>query len=127
MVDELERIKLRKMEEMRKQMQQEKKLQEDRKNLEENKRKIVSAVLEADAYKYFEDLKKRDAATATEIENLVINLALNKRLKYKLEAVEIEALERKIKGVEPRIVIKRRGGDEIDLTEKLKRDREEEE
>ncbi|WXG43509.1 MAG: DNA-binding protein [Promethearchaeati archaeon SRVP18_Atabeyarchaeia-1] len=127
MVDELERIKLRKMGEMRKQMEQNKKLQEDQKNLEENKRKIIAAVLEADAYQYFEDLKKRDTATATEIENLVISLALNKRLKYKLEAVEIEALERKIKGVEPRIVIKRRGGDEIDLTEKLKRGREEEE
>jgi DNA-binding TFAR19-related protein (PDSD5 family) len=127
MVDELERIKLRKMEEMRRQMEQKQKLDQDKKKLGENKKRILAAVLEPDAYQYFEELKKRDAVTATEIENLVLRLALSKQLKYKLEAIEIEALERKIKGVESRIVIKRRGGEEIDLTEKLKRERDDEE
>ena len=126
MVDELERIKLRKMKEMRNQIEQKQKLDQDKKKLDENKRKILVAVLEPDAYQYFEELKKRDAATAEEIENLVLKLALNKQLRYRLEAIEIEALERKIKGVEPRIMIKRRGGDEIDLTEKLRRERENE-
>jgi DNA-binding TFAR19-related protein (PDSD5 family) len=126
MVDELERIKLRKMEEMRRQIEQKKKLDQDQKKMDENKKKIFVAVLEPDAYQYFEGLKKRDAATAEEIENLVLKLALGRQLRYKLEAIEIEALERKIKGVEPRIVIKRRGGDEIDLTEKLKSEREDE-
>jgi programmed cell death protein 5 len=124
MVDELEMIKRRKMEEMRKQMEQRQKLDEDRKKLEENKKKILEAVLEPDAYQYFDRLKKRDLATATEIENLIIELALSRQLKYKLEAIEIEALERKIKGIESKIVFKRRGGEEIDLTEKLKRERE---
>jgi programmed cell death protein 5 len=124
MVDELERIKQRKMEEMRRQMERREKLDEDKRKLDENKKKVLVAVMEPDAYRYFETLKKRDSATAEEIEDLVLRLALNRRLKYRLEAIEIEALERKIKGVESRIVIKRRGGDEIDLTEKLKRERE---
>jgi DNA-binding TFAR19-related protein (PDSD5 family) len=122
LVDELERIKLKKLEEMKRQIEQRQKLEQDKKKLDENKKKILVAVLEPDAYLYFEELRKRDLATAEEIENLVIKLALNRQLKYRLEAIEIEALERKIKGVEPRIVIKRRGGEEIDLTEKLRRE-----
>jgi programmed cell death protein 5 len=126
MVDELEKIKLRKMEEMKRQIEQKQKLEQDKKKLDENKKKILLAVLEPDAYQYLEGLRKRDTSTAEEIENLVVKLALGRQLKYRLEAIEIEALERRIRGVESRIVIKRRGSDEIDLTEKLRREKEDE-
>jgi len=122
MVDELERIKLKKMEELRKQMELKQKLEEDRKKTGETKKKILAAVLEPTAFQYLEQLWKRDVPTAEEIENLIVRLALSKQLKYKLEQVELEALERRIKGIEPKITIKRRGSDEIDLTEKLKED-----
>ena len=122
MTDELERIKLKKMEELRRQMELRQKMEEDKKKSGETKKKVLAAVLEPAALQYFEDLRKRDAQTATEIENLIIRLVLNKQLKYKIEQVDLEALERRIKGVEPKITIKRRGSDEIDLTEKLKED-----
>jgi DNA-binding TFAR19-related protein (PDSD5 family) len=122
MVDELERIKQKKMEELRKQMELKQKLEEDRKKSGETKKKILGAVLEPAAFQYLEGLWKKDAPTAEVIENLVVRLALSKQLKYKLEQVELEALERRIKGIEPKITIKRRGSDEIDLTEKLKED-----
>ena len=125
MTDELERIKLKKMEELRKQIELKQKMEQDKKKSIETKKKVLVAVLEPTALQYFEELKKRDASTANEIENLIIRLVLNQQLKYKLDQVDLEALERRIKGVEPKITIKRRGSDEIDLTEKLKEDADE--
>jgi DNA-binding TFAR19-related protein (PDSD5 family) len=125
MTDELERIKLRKMEELRKQIELKQKMDLDKKKSSETKKKVLVAVLEPAALQYFEELKKRDASTANEIENLIIRLVLNQQLKYKLDQVDLEALERRIKGVEPKITIKRRGSDEIDLTEKLREDADE--
>jgi DNA-binding TFAR19-related protein (PDSD5 family) len=122
MVDELEKIKLKKMEELRKQMELRQKLEEDKKKSGETKKKILASVLEPAAFRYLEELWKRDARTAEEIENLIVRLTLNQQLKYMVEQVDLEALERRIKGIEPKITIKRRGSDEIDLTEKLKED-----
>jgi DNA-binding TFAR19-related protein (PDSD5 family) len=122
MVDELERIKLRKMEELRKQMELKEKLEQSKKKSSETKKKVLTAVLEPAAFQYLEGLRKRDAPTAQEIENLITRLVLSQQLKYKLELIDLEALERRIKGIESKITIKRRGSDEIDLTEKLKQD-----
>jgi DNA-binding TFAR19-related protein (PDSD5 family) len=122
MVDELERIKMKKMEELRRQMELKRKLEQDKKKTGETKKKILTAALEPAAFQYLEELRKRDAPTAEEIENVVIRLVLNQQLRYRLEAIDIEALERRIKGIEPKIVIKRRGAEEIDLTDKLKQD-----
>jgi programmed cell death protein 5 len=122
MVDELERIKLRKMEELRKQMELREKLQQDKKKSGETKKKVLTTVLEPAAFQYLEELRKKDAPTAEEIENVIIRLVLSQQLRYRLEQIDIEALERRIKGIEPKITIKRRGSNEIDLTEKLKQD-----
>ncbi len=122
MVDELERIKMRKMEELRRQMDLKRKLEQDKKKTGETKKKILTVALEPAAFQYLEELRKRDEPTAEEIENVIIRLVLNQQLKYRLEAIDIEALERRIKGIEPKIVIKRRGAEEIDLTDKLKQD-----
>nr|MDO8132592.1 hypothetical protein [Candidatus Njordarchaeum guaymaensis] len=124
MSDELERIKLKKLEELRRQAAERQKLEEDKKKVGETKKKILVAVLVPEATQYLEELRRRDAATAAEIEDIVLRAVLSRQLKYKLEAVDVEALERRIKGIEPKIVIKRRGRDEIDLNEKLKEDAE---
>ncbi|WXG46124.1 MAG: DNA-binding protein [Candidatus Atabeyarchaeum deiterrae] len=122
MTDELERIRVRKMEELRRQAAQRQKLEEDKKKGEDAKKKILAVVFEPDATQYLIELKKRDATTATEIENTILKLVLSRQLKYKVDAVDIETLERRIKGIEPKITIKRRGKEEVDLTDKLKED-----
>jgi DNA-binding TFAR19-related protein (PDSD5 family) len=122
--DELERIKLRKLEELRRHAAERQKLEEDKKKTGETNKKILVAVLEPNASQYLEELKARDAVTAAEIEDIVVRAALSRQLRYKLEAVDVEALERRIKGIEPRIVIKRRGRDEVEFDEKLKEDAE---
>jgi len=122
MSDELERIKLKKLEDLRRRVAERQKLEEEKKKVGEAKKKILVGALESDAAQYLEELRERDAATAAEIEDIILRAVLNRKLKYKLEAVEVEALERRIKGIEPKIVIKRRGRDEIDLNEKLKED-----
>jgi DNA-binding TFAR19-related protein (PDSD5 family) len=122
--DELEKIKLRKLGELRKQAVERQKVEESKKKTDETKKKILLAVLEPDATRYLEELRARDAATAAEIEDTVVRAVLTRQLRYKLEAVDVEALERRIKGIEPRIVIKRRGRDEVEFDEKLKEDAE---
>jgi programmed cell death protein 5 len=122
MVDELEKIKMRKMEELRRQVELKQKLEQDKKKTGETKKKILATALEPAAFQYLEELRKRDASTAEEIENIITRLVLARQLKYRLEAIDIEALERRIKGIESKIVIKRRGAEEIDLTDKLKQD-----
>jgi DNA-binding TFAR19-related protein (PDSD5 family) len=122
MTDELERIRVRKMEELRRQAAQRQKLEEDKKKGEDAKKKILAVVFEPDATQYLIELKKRDATTAAEIENTILKLVLSRQLKYKVDAVDIETLERRIKGIEPKITIKRRGKEEVDLTDKLKED-----
>jgi DNA-binding TFAR19-related protein (PDSD5 family) len=122
--DELERIKLKKLEELRRHAAERQKQEEDKKKAEEAKKKILVAVLEPEAARYLGELRGRDAATATEIEDIIMRAVLTRELKYRLEAVDLEALERRIKGIEPRIVIKRRGRDEVDFDEKLKEDAE---
>jgi DNA-binding TFAR19-related protein (PDSD5 family) len=122
MVDELERIKMKKMGELRRQIEMKQKLEQDKKKTGETKKKVLTAALEPAASQYLEELRKRDVPTAEEIENVIIRLVLNQQLRYRLEAIDIEALERRIKGIEPKIVIKRRGAEEIDLTDKLKQD-----
>lgn len=124
MSDELEKIKLRKLGELRKQAVERQKVEESKKKTDETKKKILLAVLEPDATRYLEELRARDAATAAEIEDTVVRAVLTRQLRYKLEAVDVEALERRIKGIEPRIVIKRRGRDEVEFDEKLKEDAE---
>jgi DNA-binding TFAR19-related protein (PDSD5 family) len=99
-------------------------VEESKKKTDETKKKILLAVLEPDATRYLEELRARDAATAAEIEDTVVRAVLTRQLRYKLEAVDVEALERRIKGIEPRIVIKRRGRDEVEFDEKLKEDAE---
>lgn len=93
MTDELERIRVRKMEELRRQAAQRQKLEEDKKKGEDAKKKILAVVFEPDATQYLIELKKRDATTATEIENTILKLVLSRQLKYKVDAVDIETLE----------------------------------
>ncbi|MGQ9720823.1 MAG: DNA-binding protein [Candidatus Jordarchaeum sp.] len=121
--DELEAIKHRKMMELMQKMaekQQENK-QEAVNELAEKKEMVLRYILLPDALNYLGNLRKTKPKIVEQIEDAIIVLVAYRKLQRKLDKIDIMRIERKLEGVEPRIMIKRRGDDHaIDIEEKLK-------
>lgn len=121
--DELEAIKRRKMMELMQKMaekQQENK-QEAVNELAEKKEMVLRYILLPDALNYLGNLRKTKPKIVEQIEDAIIVLVAYRKLQRKLDKIDIMRIERKLEGVEPRIMIKRRGDDHaIDIEEKLK-------
>lgn len=84
---------------------------------------IVNQVLEPEAIKYMNWLTEAKPRVAQTIRETII-LVLHKRmLRRPLSKIDIMRLEREITGEGPKIRIKKRGKETIDLVEKVKRDK----
>jgi len=123
--EELEAIRRRKMIELmqRSLVQKEKKekQQDPQQELKEKKEMVLKYILLPDALNYLENLKSTKPKIVEQIEDAVIVLVAYRRIQRKLDKIDIMRIERKLEGVEPRIMYKRRGEEEpIDLEEKLK-------
>lgn len=123
--DELEAIKRRKMMELMHkylaQKQQEDKQEDAQKELTEKKEMVLKYVMLPDALSYLENLRKNKPKIVEQIEDAVIVLVAYRRLQRKIDKIDVMRIERKLEGVEPRIMFKRRGEDHaIDIEEKLK-------
>ncbi|MFB0560945.1 MAG: DNA-binding protein [Candidatus Lokiarchaeia archaeon] len=127
--DELETIKRRKMMELMQkylaQKQQEDKQKDEQedaqKELAEKKEMVLRYVMLPDALSYLENLRKTKPKIVEQIEDAIIVLVANRRLQRKIDKIDIMRIERKLEGVEPRIMFKKRGEDHaIDIEEKLK-------
>ena len=127
--EELEKIKQRKLKQMlerAEQMQSAKaKLDEEQKEraakVIEARLQILSRVLEPEAHKYFTYLRDTKPAIAQQIESIIISLFLQEKL-VSASKVQIRALERRIEGVEPSIMVKRRGKKEESLSDAIRRE-----
>lgn len=123
--DELEAIKRRKMMELMHkylaQKQQEDKQEDAQKEMTEKKEMVLKYVMLPDALSYLENLRKNKPKIVEQIEDAVIVLVAYRRLQRKIDKIDVIRIERKLEGVEPRIMFKRRGEDHaIDIEEKLK-------
>ncbi len=123
--DELEAIKRRKMMELMHkylaQKQQEDKQEDAQKELTEKKEMVLKYVMLPDALSYLENLRKTKPKIVEQIEDAIIVLVAYRRLQRKIDKIDVMRIERKLEGVEPRIMFKRRGEDHaIDIEEKLK-------
>lgn len=123
--EELEAIKRRKMMELMQknlsQKQQKEKQENVQKELEEKKETVLKYVLMSDALNYLENLRKTKPKIAEQIEEAIIVLVAQKRILRKLDKIDIMRVERKLEGVEPRIMFKPRGEEQpIDIEQKLK-------
>ena len=123
--DELEAIKRRKMLELMQktlaQKQQKEKQGNAQKELAEKKQLVLGYVMLPEALSYLEHLRKAKPKIAEQIEDAIIMLVAYRRLQRRLTKIDIMRIERRLEGVEPRIVYKKKGEDKpIDIEEKLK-------
>ncbi|MEX2705093.1 MAG: DNA-binding protein [Candidatus Freyrarchaeum guaymaensis] len=123
--DELEAIKRRKMLELMQktlaQKQQKEKQENVQKELAEKKQMVLGYVMLPEALSYLEHLRKAKPKIAEQIEDAIIMLVAYRRLQRRLTKIDIMRIERKLEGVEPRIVYKKKGEDKsIDIEERLK-------
>nr|MDO8077937.1 DNA-binding protein [Candidatus Freyarchaeota archaeon] len=123
--DELEAIKRRKMLELMQktlaQKQQKEKQGNAQKELAEKKQMVLGYVMLPEALSYLEHLRKAKPKIAEQIEDAIIMLVAYRRLQRRLTKIDVMRIERRLEGVEPRIVYKKKGEDKpIDIEEKLK-------
>jgi len=129
--DELEKIKQRKlkkflerakkiqsMKEKEKEIQQE---QESR--VREARSYILEKTLDPEASNYLAQIRTAKPDTAKQIESIIVTLVLQRRLAY-VTKVDIRALERRIEGVEPSILVKRRGKETETLSDAIRKENE---
>ncbi|MBS7248841.1 MAG: DNA-binding protein [Candidatus Jordarchaeales archaeon] len=124
--DELDLIKRRKLLEMMKAAAKKSVAGQQKggeSELEKEKARFFTIVLTAEAKRYLDKLKAGKPEVAEKIEDAIVYIFANRLMNRKLTEIDIMKMERKIEGVEPKIVIKRRGEDKpIDLSEALKND-----
>jgi DNA-binding TFAR19-related protein (PDSD5 family) len=123
--EELEAIKRRKMIELMQknlaQKQQKEKQENAQSEQEEKKEMVLKYVLLPDALDYLENLRNTKPKIAEQIEDAIIVLVAEKKIQRKLDKIAIMRAERKLEGVEPRIMYKKRGEEQpVDIEEKLK-------
>ncbi len=95
----------------------------ERSETEREKEQFFIIVMTPEAKRYLDKLKTVKPAVAEKIENAIVYMFANRLINRKITEIDVMRMERKIEGVEPKIVIKKRGEDRpLDLAEALKRD-----
>ncbi|MHA1606294.1 MAG: DNA-binding protein [Candidatus Freyarchaeota archaeon] len=124
--EELEMIKRRKLIQLMKMAAAKRAEEEGRakqSEAEKEKERFFTMVLTPEAKRRLENLRERKPKVAEKIESAVIYVFANKLVNRRLTEIDIMRMERKIEGVEPRIMIKRRGEEKpLDLTEALRKE-----
>ncbi len=83
--------------------------------------RIVNSVLEPDAIVYMNWLSKNNPAIAQTIKDTIIMLMYKNMIERKLTKIDLMRIERELTGKEPVIKVKRRGREETDLDDTLKK------
>ncbi len=122
-MDELERIRLKKMKEMIQKINEQVKLKEYREKLKHEKDKFFRLICEEDALNYLNEIYKLKPAVAAQIEDILIMIVNQYGLQSKISKTDIMLLERRIEGRGPEIKIKRRGKEETDISKILADDK----
>lgn len=118
-MEDIEEIRRRKMREMQK-MLKEKKLADERKQKERQEvERILSQVIQPDGLAYLKEVRASSPEVAAKIEETIIALVVQRRIRYKIDRIIVKAIERKIRGLEPTISFVRKGK-RMEISEKLK-------
>jgi len=129
--DELEKIKQRKLRQILERAEQmqstkaklEKETKEQATEVKKARMQILYRILEPDANKYLAQLRDSKPEIAQRIENIILSLFLQKQL-ISVSKVQIRALERRLEGVEPSIMVKRRGKKMKSLSDAIRKEDE---
>ena len=118
-MDEIEEIRRRKMRQMEEKIKQ-RKLEEEQQDRERTEvDRVLAQVLKPDAVAYLKNLRAQSPDVAGKIEETIISLVIQRRIREKIDVVIIKAIERKVKGIEPTISIQRKGK-RTEISEKLR-------
>jgi len=119
MDEDLEEIRKRKIQRIQRKIQ-EKKLEEERRQRERHEREeILGQVLTPEAYEYLSSLRSSSPQVASKIEEILLALVIQRRIRYRIDRIIIRAIERKVRGIEPTITFMRKGR-KIEISEKLR-------
>ncbi|MHA1752729.1 MAG: hypothetical protein ACTSYZ_10205 [Candidatus Helarchaeota archaeon] len=127
-MDDLEKIKRKKLLELQRRALERKKLEEQKRKMEELEEKmqnnprerLLITWMQPDAYQYFGEIRKRDIRVSNLIEEVIQLLVGNGILKERLTYQQLVLIERKITGRGPSIKIKRAGKEAKDLADELR-------
>ena len=115
-IEEIRRRKIRKMEErLAQRKQQEERMERERSEVD----RILDQVLMPEATGYLRNMRDRSPQVAKKIEETVITLVIQRRIRQKIDLVIIKAIERKVRGIEPTISFQRKGK-RMEISEKLR-------
>ncbi|MBD3228309.1 MAG: hypothetical protein GF329_08970 [Candidatus Lokiarchaeota archaeon] len=128
-MDEIEKIKRKKLRELQKRALQKKLAEEQKKKREELEKslsknpeeRIIMSWMTPDAYAYLKDIRKRDKRVSDIIEKVLITLVNRGVMSNRLTYQQLLVIERKITGKGPTIKIKRAGKEIQDLTDEFKK------
>ncbi|TFF86962.1 MAG: hypothetical protein EU551_00130 [Promethearchaeota archaeon] len=128
-MDELEKIKRRKLLELQKRALEKKRMEEEKKKREDieanlpndPRERLLMRWMTENAYEYFKQIKSRDTRITEVIENVLIMLINRGIMQNKLTYQQLLIIERKITGKGPTIKVKRAGKEVKDLTDEFKK------
>ncbi len=118
-MDDIEEIRRRKIREMQKRFKEKEAQQAQEEQRRQGLNSILNQVLTAEATKYLKTIRSSDQKVAERIEEIIIALTIRGRIRSKVDKVIVKAIERKVKGVEPKITFMRKGK-KMEISEKLR-------
>ncbi|MFX1475755.1 MAG: DNA-binding protein [Promethearchaeota archaeon] len=123
--DELSIIRRRKLQAILKEKKQLEIAREAEEEQERKRQQLLQEIFMPDATAYLAELKQTKPHLATRIEDIALTLFLRRQLVRRIPKIGVLQVQRRLEGVEPKIMVKRRGEDAISFYESVRKDLEE--
>ena len=123
--DELARIRKRKMEKLIQQQQQREAVDEAIAEREKERERVIQSLFFPDALDYLKELEKTKPQLGRRIEDIAITLFLRQQLTTRITKEGVMLVQRRLEGVESKIMVKRRGEDTVSFYDAVRKDLEE--
>lgn len=123
--DELSLIRRRKLQAILKEKKQQEAAREVEEEQEQRRQQLLREIFMPDAFSYLVELRQTKPHLATRIEDIALSLFLRRQLVRKIPKIGVLQVQRRLEGVEPKIMVKRRGEDAISFYESVRKDLEE--
>ncbi len=123
--DELSIIRRRKLQAILKEKKQQEAVREIEEEQQQKRQRLIQEIFMPDAVSYLVELRQTKPHLAARIEDIAITLFLRRQLVRKIPKIGVLQVQRRLEGVEPKIMVKRRGEEAISFYESVRKDLEE--
>ncbi len=123
--DELSLIRRRKLQSIFRKKKQQEIAREAEEVQEQQRQQLLLEIFMPDATTYLAALRQTKPHLATRIEDIALTLFLRRQLVRRIPKIGVLQVQRRLEGVEPKIMVKRRGEDAISFYESVRKDLEE--